>query len=81
MRKNSTQHSSPELCDFLLFLHVIVVLPGIAIAERLAPFKVKKFIYTDVEPRPELASAINAEYGKKCGVMSKEDQCRHSVFC
>ncbi|KAM7419180.1 hypothetical protein PAMA_016344 [Pampus argenteus] len=36
---------------------------GVAIAERLAPFKVKKFIYTDVEPRPDLASAINAEYG------------------
>ncbi|XP_020497558.1 glyoxylate reductase/hydroxypyruvate reductase b [Labrus bergylta] len=35
---------------------------GVAIAERLAPFKVKKFIYTDVEPRPELASSINAEY-------------------
>ncbi|KAM9315188.1 LOW QUALITY PROTEIN: glyoxylate reductase/hydroxypyruvate reductase [Pholidichthys leucotaenia] len=35
---------------------------GVAIAERLAPFKVKKFIYTDVAPRPELASAINAEF-------------------
>ncbi|XP_040001226.1 glyoxylate reductase/hydroxypyruvate reductase b [Xiphias gladius] len=35
---------------------------GVAIAERLAPFKVKKFIYTDMAPRPELASAINAEY-------------------
>ncbi|XP_029365451.1 glyoxylate reductase/hydroxypyruvate reductase isoform X1 [Echeneis naucrates] len=35
---------------------------GVAIAERLAPFKVKKFIYTDLEPRPELASVINAEY-------------------
>uniref|UniRef100_A0A3B4ET14 Glyoxylate reductase/hydroxypyruvate reductase n=1 Tax=Pundamilia nyererei TaxID=303518 RepID=A0A3B4ET14_9CICH len=35
---------------------------GVAIAERLAPFKVRKFIYTDVAPRPELASAINAEY-------------------
>ncbi|XP_041641557.1 glyoxylate reductase/hydroxypyruvate reductase b [Cheilinus undulatus] len=35
---------------------------GVAIAERLAPFKVKKFIYTDVAPRPELASSINAEY-------------------
>ncbi|XP_042341595.1 glyoxylate reductase/hydroxypyruvate reductase b [Plectropomus leopardus] len=35
---------------------------GVAIAERLAPFKVKKFIYTDVNPRPELASAINAEF-------------------
>lgn len=69
MWKNSTQHSSLELSYLLLFLSVIV-LPGIAIAERLAPFKVKKFIYTDVEPRPELASAINAEYGKKCGVMS-----------
>lgn len=55
------------------------MLPGIAIAERLAPFKVKKFIYTDVEPRPELASAINAEYGKKCGVMRLEGQCQHCV--
>ncbi|XP_072319531.1 glyoxylate reductase/hydroxypyruvate reductase [Eucyclogobius newberryi] len=35
---------------------------GVAIAERLAPFKVKKFIYTDVVPRPELASLINAEF-------------------
>ncbi|XP_046900666.1 glyoxylate reductase/hydroxypyruvate reductase b [Hypomesus transpacificus] len=35
---------------------------GVAIAERLKPFKVKKFIYTDVVPRPELASMINAEY-------------------
>nr|XP_015809647.2 glyoxylate reductase/hydroxypyruvate reductase b [Nothobranchius furzeri] len=35
---------------------------GVAIAERLAPFKVRKFIYTDVAPRPELAKAINAEY-------------------
>ncbi|CAI5680266.1 unnamed protein product [Oreochromis niloticus] len=38
---------------------------GVAIAERLAPFKVKKFIYTDVAPRPELASVINAEYETK----------------
>ena len=38
---------------------------GVAIAERLAPFKVKKFIYTDVAPRPELAKLINAEYGKE----------------
>lgn len=35
---------------------------GLAIAERLAPFKVKRFIYTDVAPRPELASQINAEF-------------------
>ncbi|XP_034543115.1 glyoxylate reductase/hydroxypyruvate reductase b [Notolabrus celidotus] len=35
---------------------------GVAIAERLAPFKVKKFIYSDVAPRPELANLINAEY-------------------
>lgn len=45
------------------------MLSGVAIAERLAPFKVKKFIYTDVAPRPELASAINAEYGKDCRFM------------
>lgn len=43
------------------------MLKGVAIAERLAPFKVKKFIYTDVEPRPELASVINAEFGKDTG--------------
>lgn len=35
---------------------------GVAIAERLAPFKVKKFLYTDVAPRPELAKAISANY-------------------
>ncbi|CAK6972247.1 glyoxylate reductase/hydroxypyruvate reductase b [Scomber scombrus] len=35
---------------------------GVAIAERLAPFKVKKFIYTDMAPRPDLASIINAEF-------------------
>uniref|UniRef100_A0A671MCE0 Glyoxylate reductase/hydroxypyruvate reductase n=1 Tax=Sinocyclocheilus anshuiensis TaxID=1608454 RepID=A0A671MCE0_9TELE len=35
---------------------------GVAIAERLKPFKVKKFIYTDVEQRPELANMIEAEY-------------------
>ncbi|XP_065131070.2 glyoxylate reductase/hydroxypyruvate reductase [Paramisgurnus dabryanus] len=35
---------------------------GVAIAERLKPFKVKKFIYTDVVPRPELADMIQAEY-------------------
>lgn len=45
---------------------IVLVLSGVAIAERLAPFKVKKFIYTDVVPRPELASVINAEYGKDC---------------
>lgn len=38
---------------------------GVAIAERLKPFKVKKFIYTDVTPRPELANMIEAEYGGK----------------
>lgn len=42
------------------------VLEGVAIAERLAPFKVKKFIYADVAPRPELASIIGAEYGEDC---------------
>ncbi|XP_073698073.1 glyoxylate reductase/hydroxypyruvate reductase [Garra rufa] len=35
---------------------------GVAIAERLKPFKVKKFIYTDVAERPELANMIEAEY-------------------
>lgn len=44
---------------------------GVAIAERLKPFKVKKFIYTDVEPRPELAKMIEAEYG---GTISEPSQ-------
>ncbi|XP_016088683.1 glyoxylate reductase/hydroxypyruvate reductase [Sinocyclocheilus grahami] len=35
---------------------------GVAIAERLKAFKVKKFIYTDMEQRPELADMIEAEY-------------------
>lgn len=35
---------------------------GIAIAERLKPFKVKKFIYTDVAPQPKLAQTIQAEF-------------------
>lgn len=43
---------------------VCVFVLGVAIAERLKPFKVKKFIYSDVAPRPELADAIQAEYGK-----------------
>ncbi|KAM7419179.1 hypothetical protein PAMA_016344 [Pampus argenteus] len=47
---------------------------GVAIAERLAPFKVKKFIYTDVEPRPDLASAINAEY------VSMDEMAKQSDF-
>lgn len=42
-----------------------VCVTGVAIAERLKPFKVKKFIYTDVVQRPELAEAIQAEYGKE----------------
>ncbi|XP_045578986.1 glyoxylate reductase/hydroxypyruvate reductase isoform X2 [Salmo salar] len=46
---------------------------GVAIAERLKPFKVKKFIYTDVAPRPELASLINAEYVSMDELASQSD--------
>ncbi|XP_038625822.1 glyoxylate reductase/hydroxypyruvate reductase-like [Tachyglossus aculeatus] len=35
---------------------------GTAIAERLKPFGVKKFLYTDVAPRAELAAKIPAEF-------------------
>ncbi|XP_061883236.1 glyoxylate reductase/hydroxypyruvate reductase b [Entelurus aequoreus] len=35
---------------------------GVAIAERLAPFKVEKFLYSDVAPRPDLAAGIAAEH-------------------
>ncbi|KAM9449726.1 glyoxylate reductase/hydroxypyruvate reductase [Clarias gariepinus] len=47
---------------------------GVAIAERLKPFKVKKFIYTDVAPRPDLAEAIQAEY------VSMDELARRSDF-
>lgn len=52
----------------------VYVCIGVAIAERLKPFKVKKFIYTDVEPRPELANMIEAEYG---GMISEPSQNLH----
>ncbi|XP_028910440.1 glyoxylate reductase/hydroxypyruvate reductase isoform X2 [Ornithorhynchus anatinus] len=35
---------------------------GAAIAERLKPFGVKRFLYTDVAPRAELAAKIPAEF-------------------
>lgn len=44
--------------------HFVFTPEGVAIAERLVPFKVKKFIYADVAPRPELAALIGAEYGE-----------------
>ncbi|XP_030643544.1 glyoxylate reductase/hydroxypyruvate reductase isoform X2 [Chanos chanos] len=67
---------------------------GIAIAERLKPFKVKKFIYTDVAPRPELAEIIQAEYVSMdelakqsdflavCCALTPETQgiCNHNLF-
>ncbi|XP_067839452.1 glyoxylate reductase/hydroxypyruvate reductase-like [Heptranchias perlo] len=35
---------------------------GLAVAQRLKPFGVKKFLYTDFEPKPEVAAQIQAEY-------------------
>ncbi|XP_048451038.1 glyoxylate reductase/hydroxypyruvate reductase-like isoform X1 [Rhincodon typus] len=35
---------------------------GFAVAQRLKPFGVKKFLYTDFEPKPEAAAEIQAEY-------------------
>ncbi|MGH0150764.1 UNVERIFIED_CONTAM: hypothetical protein FKN15_018222 [Acipenser sinensis] len=40
----------------------VFTITGVAIAKRLKPFGVKRFIYTDVAPRPELAAQIQAEY-------------------
>ncbi|XP_062925123.1 glyoxylate reductase/hydroxypyruvate reductase-like isoform X1 [Mobula hypostoma] len=35
---------------------------GLAVAQRLKPFGVKKFLYTDFEPKPVVAAKIQAEY-------------------
>ncbi|XP_063770726.1 glyoxylate reductase/hydroxypyruvate reductase [Pseudophryne corroboree] len=35
---------------------------GLAIAQRLKPFGVTKFLYTGRQPRPECAAVVNAEY-------------------
>ncbi|XP_078426056.1 glyoxylate reductase/hydroxypyruvate reductase-like [Cetorhinus maximus] len=35
---------------------------GLAVAQCLKPFGVKKFLYTDFEPKPEVAAEIQAEY-------------------
>ncbi|XP_073405766.1 glyoxylate reductase/hydroxypyruvate reductase-like [Dendrobates tinctorius] len=35
---------------------------GMAIAQRLKPFGVKKFLYTGRQPRPERAAGVDAEY-------------------
>ncbi|XP_029458874.1 glyoxylate reductase/hydroxypyruvate reductase-like [Rhinatrema bivittatum] len=35
---------------------------GAAIAKRLKPFGVKKFLYADIGPRPEVAATISAEF-------------------
>lgn len=35
---------------------------GMAIAQRLKPFGVKKFLYTGRQPHPECAEEVNAEY-------------------
>ncbi|XP_064423166.1 glyoxylate reductase/hydroxypyruvate reductase-like [Latimeria chalumnae] len=35
---------------------------GVAVAERLKPFGIKKFIYSDIAPLPEIAAKIQAEY-------------------
>uniref|UniRef100_A0A4W3HLG5 D-isomer specific 2-hydroxyacid dehydrogenase NAD-binding domain-containing protein n=1 Tax=Callorhinchus milii TaxID=7868 RepID=A0A4W3HLG5_CALMI len=37
---------------------------GIAVGQCLKPFGVKKFLYTDFEPKPDIAAQIQAEYGK-----------------
>ncbi len=55
-------------------VYVCVCWVGVAIAERLKPFKVKKFIYTDVASRPELANMIEAEYGGKISEPSQNFQ-------
>lgn len=38
---------------------------GQAVARRLKPFGVKKFLYTGSHPKPESAAEFEAEFGKK----------------
>lgn len=39
-------------------------LPGQAVARRLKPFGVRRFLYSGSRPRPESAAEFSAEYGK-----------------
>lgn len=64
LKENGIVNSLILYWTILSFWSVYVCWVGVAIAERLKPFKVKKFIYTDVTPRPELADMIQAEYGE-----------------
>lgn len=41
------------------------LLPGQAIARRLKPFGVQRFLYTGRQPRPQEAAEFQAEFGKK----------------
>ncbi|XP_067885019.1 glyoxylate reductase/hydroxypyruvate reductase-like [Heterodontus francisci] len=46
---------------------------GLAVAQRLKPFGVKKFLYTDFEPKPEVAAEVQAEYVSLDKLAEKSD--------
>lgn len=46
---------------------------GVAVAQRLAPFGVAKFLYTDIVENPEGAAATNAQYVDKDTLLKESD--------
>ncbi|MEE6510879.1 hypothetical protein FKM82_031214, partial [Ascaphus truei] len=54
--------SAEEAKNFPFLMVTVHISTGEAIANRLKPFGVKKFLYNDVAPREDLAAKISAEF-------------------
>lgn len=51
--------------------------PGQAIARRLKPFGIQKFLYTGRQPRPQEAAEFQAEFGKYSLGFHRSPICTH----
>lgn len=55
----------PAVRDLCVQRRDLVLFLGQAVARRLKPFGVKKFLYTGSRPKPENAVEFQAEFGKR----------------
>lgn len=71
---SSPSHTGPHMCcGATAAQHLSPSLLGQAVARRLKPFGVRKFLYTGSGPKPESAAEFGAEFGKdstRAGVVS-----------